>query len=84
MKSKKTKTPAKKAIRKEAVTPTATPTPTSHRPRGEKHPLAKLADKDIKAIRKAYKSGVAQAELARHYGVSVTYMHKIVHNQARA
>ena len=68
----------------------------SNRPRGEAHPRAKLGDKDIEAIRKAYaihlenkasgknkKGGANQSELARHYGVSVTYLHKIVHNQAR-
>lgn len=57
--------------------------PKRKRPSGEKHPRAKLSDNDIKAIRKAYKEGVPQAELARHYEVSVTYMHKIVHKQAR-
>lgn len=80
LKDKKT---AAKATKVEAKVEAKAEKPKHKRPSGEKHPRAKLSDNDIKAIRKAYKEGVPQAELARHYEVSVTYMHKIVHKQAR-
>ena len=37
---------------------------------GERHPSNKLTAKDVKAIRKAHKKGVSQADLHRQYNVS--------------
>lgn len=87
-KNTETETETKKAKTKKAKTKKAeknTKTKTKkHERRGENHHRAKLADSDIEMIRKKYKEGVSQAKLARHYEVSVTYMHKIVHGLARA
>lgn len=56
----------------------------TRRPRGEKHALAKISDADIKAARKAYKSGeYTQRELAEHYGVTTGYMCLIINGKKR-
>lgn len=41
--------------------------PSQH---GEAHPSNKLKEKDVLAIRKAYRDGVSQADLHRKYGMS--------------
>ena len=41
-----------------------------------------LSDEQIKAIRKAYKAGASQGELARQYGIAQPNIFKIVHRQS--
>lgn len=50
--------------------------------RGSKHPLAKLTESQVRAIRKTYRAGgVTQSSLARKYGVSQTSIGRIVRGQ---
>ena len=48
---------------------------------GENNPNAKLSEKDVLAIRKAYANGYLQVNLARRYGVTPTNIGSIVRGQ---
>lgn len=47
--------------------------------RGSKHPLSRLTDDDVRAIRDAYSQGVSQTSLARCYGMKQPGICAIVH-----
>lgn len=48
------------------------------KPLGEKHPLAKLTDQDVRAIRAGYKNGDSKEGLARRFGISAKNVRLIV------
>jgi hypothetical protein len=48
-------------------------------PRGEAHPMAKLTDDKVRAMREAYANGATQAALTRSFGVSAAVVHHVVH-----
>lgn len=52
---------------------------TSHR--GTRHPLAKLSDGSVRAVRKLFARGVQQKELAQFYGVSRRAINNIVNRR---
>jgi hypothetical protein len=58
-------------------------TQADRRPRGEAHGRAKLTDADVAAIRAAYGSGEAQADIARRYNVGRAHVWRIVHELGR-
>ena len=50
---------------------------------GEKHPQAKLSDKDVAALLAEKKSGISNAALARKYEISQTHVGRIVRGTSR-
>ena len=50
-------------------------------PRGEKHRMAKLTEKQVRDIRKWYKAGWTQVELAKMHNVSQTMIGYIVREE---
>lgn len=48
---------------------------------GEGNKQAKLNETKVRGLRRAYESGAyTQRDLARHYDISLTQVHRIVHN----
>lgn len=43
-----------------------------------------LTDDQVRTIRRLYKEGVSQAELARRYGIAQPSVHKIIHRRSYA
>lgn len=50
--------------------------------RGERHPMARLSEKDVKGIRRGFLDGKTKAELASEYGISQTHAGRIVKNRS--
>lgn len=48
---------------------------------GEKNGMARLTDRKVRAIRRAYARGETQTELGRKYGVSTVAIHFVVHRK---
>lgn len=49
--------------------------------RGAEHKLARLTDEDVRQIRALHKRGASQTDLAKRFEVSLSSVHRIVHNQ---
>lgn len=49
--------------------------------KGENHPWSKLKEKNISKIRKDYKNGVSQGNLAKKYGVSQATIFDVIHKK---
>lgn len=48
--------------------------------KGEKHPISKMKERDVREIRKKYADGVTQTRLSKDYGVHLMTIFHIVHN----
>jgi hypothetical protein len=46
-------------------------------PKGEKHPLAKITDKQASHIKRLFAEGVVRPRIAEKYGISVSMVYKI-------
>lgn len=50
-------------------------------PAGQDNPQSRLTANEVIEIRQQYKSGITQVKLARHYGVTVGAISKIVNRK---
>lgn len=53
--------------------------------RGERHPMVRLSDRQVAAIRRRYAAGgVTQKALAERFGVCLPHVNRIIHGQRRS
>ena len=50
--------------------------------KGEKNPMSKISEQDVKEIRELYENGARPIKIARKFGISNSLVHAIIRRQS--